>query len=483
MVTIVSNLTQNKFYPSQNPINITVSSNNSGKCNFRYICDVYINNTKVFTDKIFPDPNTGYGFFQMSRVIQDYIRTSVPKTPYSAVINSVATTAVPTSAFAIQFKLGEEYDSSVDCDGTINQYPNLIQTNTAYVFETAIDYEDFPSFNGNNYIMGTVSATTPFLTNSHKEIEVTYNDSYSLDFIANGTISSTTKVKLTIYFKDGTTLVSYILAGSLGDRKRYRIACGPYDLNRILNDTIISPLVNKYTIELVFNTTIVSEAFTFKVKDPKPFRTRIGFIGLKGNIEHFTFYHRNRTAYQIEKRVYNKQLQSNYSGQWKYEVGDRGASVYNVTAQQANQVATFCDKPTSEWLYEMWLSPEVWTYRRPDLYSFRPFQDGSYVKYWVDGEHGLEAGDTVFSFSDNEDYVDLFTVLSVSGNVVDFGLLYSIYGATMLDTCGYVQKNEAWSMLPVVIADNSIEVKQRTSRPIEYALTYFASYQKTTLRG
>ena len=490
-ITIISNLTSNKFYPSQNPINVTVNSNNSGKCNFRFICDLYINGTKVFTDKLFPDPTTGYGFFQLSRVIQDYIKTSIPKTPYSNAINAIATTAVPTSAFSIQLKFGEEYDATVDCDGSINQYLNLQTSNTAFVFETAVDYEDFPTFNGNDYVMGTFSATTEFLTNSQREIEVTYNDTYFLDFIANRTISSTTQIRVTRYFVDGTTSTSYYNGGSLGNIKRYRIACGPYDLNKIADTTLISPLVSKYTIQLIFSyqqgiSTIrltTSETFTFKVKSPKPFRTRLAFVGLKGNIEHFTFYHRNREAYQIERKVFQKTLQSNYSGQWKYEVGDRGATVFGINAQQANNVATFCDQETSEWLYEMWLSPHVWTYIRPDLYSFRPFQDGLYVKYWVDGEPGLKAGDEVFSFSENQDFVNKFTVVSVAGNIVDFGLLYSIYGATMEGTCGYIQKKENWSILPAIISDNSIEIKQRVGRPIEYGLIYVAAYQKTTLKG
>ena len=57
-ITIINQKTSNAFYPAGNPINVTVNSNNSGNCNFRYICDFYINGTKVFTDKLFPDPTT-----------------------------------------------------------------------------------------------------------------------------------------------------------------------------------------------------------------------------------------------------------------------------------------------------------------------------------------------------------------------------------------------------------------------------------------
>jgi hypothetical protein len=52
----------------------------------------------------------------------------------------------------------------------------------------------------------------------------------------------------------------------------------------------------------------------------------------------------------------------------------------------------------------------------------------------------------------------------------------------MLDTCGQIQKLTTWSKLPIVPTDNTIEVKQRLGRPIEYTLNYQMAYSKTTLR-
>lgn len=481
-ITKISDLTSNKFYPSQNPINVTVSSNNSGKCNFRFICDVYINGTKVFTDKLFPDPSTGYGFFQLSRVVQDYITTSLTKTPYASYINAASSATAPTSTFSIQLKFGEEYDASIDCDGAINQYLNLSTSNTAYVFECAVDYEDFPTFNGNNFLVGTYSATTAFLTNSQREIDVTYNDSYFLDYITNTNMSSSIQLNVIKYNTSGSTQSYYYNAPS-SSLKRFRVACGPYDLNKLTGDTLINYGVDYYTVQLVYSVGAskigITEVFRFNVKEPKTFRTRISFLGLKGGIESFTFYHRNRTSYNVERKSYQKTLQSNYSGQLKYEVGDRGESVYAINAQQTNAVSSFCDKETSEWLYEMWLSPVVWTYIRPDLYTFRTVVDGATLKFWIDGEHGLAQNDYIYVFSDNGNLEGLYEVLYVDGNLITTDGGFS----TSEEGCGWIQKQENWKTLPIVISDNTIEVKQRTSRPIEYQLNYRASYQKTTLRG
>jgi hypothetical protein len=482
-VTIIQNFTQNKFYPSANPINCTVDSNNSGKCNFRYICDIYINGVKVFSDKLFPDPTTGYGFFQLGRVIEDYVTTELPKTNYSEIINLAAQATAPTANLTVYCRFGEEYDNSVNCDGDILQYTNLATSNTFYVFQSAIDYEDFPTFDYTKYLFATSSSTGKmFLTNLREDIDVSYTDSYFLDFISLQTINASYSCVVKTYDSTNSLITTKTYTRTLATNERYRLAVGPFDINNKEGLPVISPLVKYYTVQLNWAGTQISELMTFNVKGPNAFRTRIAFIGLKGGIEHFTFYHRDRKNYQIERKNYEKVLQSNYSGQWRYEVGDRGTTTYATSAKETHSVSSFCSKEVSEWLYEMWLSPEVWTYYEPKLYNFRPFQDGMWVKYWIDGEHGLKAGDTVFSFSDNVDYVDAFTVYSVNGNIVDFGLLYSVYGATMLDTCGQVQKVENWKKLPIVITDNAVEVKQRLGRPIEYSLNYQMSYSKTTLR-
>jgi hypothetical protein len=130
----------------------------------------------------------------------------------------------------------------------------------------------------------------------------------------------------------------------------------------------------------------------------------------------------------------------------------------------------------------MWLSPEVWTYRRPELVEFRPFKQGSYVYYFIYGDHNIEVGDYVFSISSNPDYENRFLVTFVDGQTIGLNMLYSIYGATMEDTCGFVLVDDVWNKLPISISDNSVEIKQKTGRPIEYQLNYAMAYQKMTLR-
>ena len=206
-ITIIKDFTADRFYPSANPINCTVNSNNNGKCNMRYICDVYIAGVKVYTNKLFPDPTTGYAFFQVSRILQDYIKTLVPTSPLATFLN--ANTAAPGSNLKVYCKFGEEYDSSSACDEVIKQYNNLKTSKTFYVFQGAQDYENFLTFDYSEYeVNGAFTPTggVKFLTNSPRTMDISYDDSYFLDFITLDTMTSAYEVYVTTTAHSDTQL-------------------------------------------------------------------------------------------------------------------------------------------------------------------------------------------------------------------------------------------------------------------------------------
>jgi hypothetical protein len=487
--SIVKNFTADKWYPSANPINCTVTSNFNGKCNFRYICDVYVNGTKVYTSKLFPDPTTGYGFFQISRILDDYIKTLTMLSPNAQLIASATDTSAPTSALTVYCRFGEEYDSTTTCDGTIVQYTNQATSNTFYVYETAIDYEDFPTYDYTDYLVGTASATTTkFLSNSPREIDVTYNDPYHLDFISTQSMNSNWKLIFSVTDVNSSVQTYTYSSPTLVTKKRLRLSVGPYDINKYFDDAIISQFTKSYKVKLTYNGSQVAEEFSFNVKKPYTFNTRIGFVGLKGGLESFTFYHRNTTSYSNEKKVFERTLQSNISNDWTYRVGDRGTTTYAVKSREKHSVNTFCSKEASKWLYEMWLSKESWIFKRPELIEFKIFREDttptSRMLFWLPEDHGIVTGDEIFCYPDTQyqDYAGKFTVVSVNDHTIDCGLTFDVYNLTNT-ACGWVQKNTDWQTLPINITNASnVEVKQRTSRPIQYSLEYDMAYYKTTLR-
>ncbi len=501
-ITIIKQQTSNTFHPVNNQIGITVNSTNSGKCNFRYVCDIYINNIFVFRDKLFPDPGTGYGFFKLNSIISDYITNLVPKVPEPGYFNSASLTTAPSGVVSVRFKIGEEYDTSVDCSGNVIQYLNLTQTNTFYSFNAAIDYQDFPSFDYTKYLGVWASASNDmlFLTNSPREVEVSYNEPYYLDFISltppptySGPTAGYVALEISLMTKYGTSTITEPMT-TLNDSKRFRLSVGPYDLNRLTSTSIISDYVNSYTIRLVWQTSDginppvvhmgLTELFTFKVRRPKDFSTRFGFINRLGGIDQFTFYHRNTKSYNIERKTFRKLLQSNYSGDWSYEVGDRSDSTYNIYAKEIHSVGTFCRREDSEWLDEMWMSPDSWVYDIPTTTPFHTEINGNSLDIWMEKDHDVKAGDYIFVLAVYKPSAPVFNKMLVD-SVQGRRLVVSsfTYDPSVSESyCGWIQKEKDFVRLPIMITDNIKETKQKLTRPIEYTLNYMAAYDKTTVK-
>lgn len=491
-ITFINQIPTNKFLPSRNPINVTVDSNNNGKCNFRYVCDVYIDNANVFRFKLFPDPSTGYGFFQLSDVISDYLSEYLPVTNSTSIV--VGTTNTFKSVVSCYLRFGEEYDNSTNCDGDIVVYPNLATSNTFYPFLGTLDYEEWPSYNQSYYVVDYstpyVEGTGPyFLTKRPRgSVKCSFGDSYYLDWIS---VAAPNNGQTRIRIETNTGVTYSVNAPSLSSVKRFRAAVGPFDINNSANTPIINGSQKWYDVWLEDSGNQLTEKFRIELEYPKSFRTRFGFVGSLGSIEYITFFHRNRTGYNIDRKDYKKYLTSNKgSGNWSYAVGDRQSTTYATNAKEAHNVTTFVDESTSQWLWEMWTSINVWKEDRPLQSSFRVFREDSTptsrMLFWLPVGHGFKAGDSFFSIPENkteyQDYVDRFTITSVNGNIVDCGLTYNIYNITE-SACGWIFRDETFRRIPIVISDQSVDVKQRLSRPIEYSLNYTNSVDKFTLRG
>lgn len=491
-ISFINQITSNKFLPVANPVNITVNSNNNGKCNFRYVCDIYLDNQFVYRFKLFPDPSTGYGFFQLSDVLTDYLAD------YNTVNNTAgfaqATVTNTKSVALIQCRFGEEYDNSVDCDGEIQLYLNLANSNQFYVFNAVLPYEDWPSYLGTEYLVDyTASGTKKFLTNIVRgSADATYADSVYLDYLTLQTTTSPILLHIDVTRKNGSTYsATFSVTGSINQR-RMRISCGPDSINRSKQLAFINDSTQYYDAYIKRGATQSTEKFRINVVAPKTYRTRIGFVNNLGSIDHITFYHRNRQAYNIERKEYKRYLTSNKGGgSWSYAVGDRQRTQYASNAQEQHLVTTFVSQDTSRWLNELYLSNNVWVETRPRLLPFRVYREDSTptsrMLFWLDDDHGLKVGDSFICIPEdkpeNADYLDfVFTIIDVDGNKVDAGVSYNQFNLTE-ELCGWLVVQETAVRVPIVITDSGVEVRQRLGRPIEYQLAYVMSVDKFTLRS
>lgn len=489
-VTIVSNIASNSFLPVANPINLTVNSNNTGKCNFRYVCDVRIDDVNVFRFKLFPDPNTGYGFFQLSDVIGDYLIQNLT-TLNSAGVYS-ASTSTEKTAVKVELRFGEEYDNSTDCSQPVTVFPNLAQSNIFYAYYGGFDYEEWPEYQQTDWLVDFTTKPTNFLTKVPRgSVEASFADGYFLDFLSTTALSAiNSRIRIVVYKGPGQPVILNITPPNFSSSvKRYRISCGPAQINRFAQTTLIDAFTTHYTVG-VFNlitNQYVTELFEIRVSKPTERRKRIGFVNLLGSLDYITFFNRDRSQFTIDRKNYKQYLTSRKGNNWSYDVGDRQGTTYALTAKEDHVVSTFVSRKTSEYLYEMWLSTDVWIDDRPRTMPFRVFksdeQDPSLMLFFLPEDHGLKVGDKFFSYSsDNADFNSLFTVGSVNGRIVNVGATFNIFNLSD-SACGFIVREENIRKIPILPTDNTIEVKQKLDRPIEYTLTYSKSVDKITLRS
>jgi hypothetical protein len=67
-------------------------SSNSAVTDMKFVFDVYVNNDLVIRSKTYPNPNTGYGYFNASQVVRNYMTLDYLASSYS-IVNSYPSTS------------------------------------------------------------------------------------------------------------------------------------------------------------------------------------------------------------------------------------------------------------------------------------------------------------------------------------------------------------------------------------------------------
>jgi hypothetical protein len=506
-ITIIKQIGSNKLIPAYNHQNYTLNSTMNGNCNFRYITDIYVNGVFRLRLKTFPDPQTGYGFIQIGRVIEDYVSNALPEDGAAGVSKLPIT--VPGNLLQVYCRFGEEYDPTANCTGVVTTYPNLATSQTHNVFSGVIDYQNYPTFDGADWTIGTQSSTTKkLMTYSPRQIDVYLNDSYNINFYSADKPAS---ARVVLYKENGSSTTTFI-SGTGSGQGIYTLACGPYDIlktSQVPNlwpngqysgtTSNITCATTHYEVTLMNAATqSVSETFTFNMKPLQAFRTRIGWIGDLGSPERYTFYHRNRQAYAITRREFRKNMYSNIGNEWKYNVGARGRTQLATVVQERHSVSSFVSEENSDWLTSLYMSTEVWQEEQARIFEWRVFRQGNKMIFQVPPDTNLKPGDKFWSVV-NEiqnptfgEYNINFEVVNVYGPndiYVDCDLAWSagfppFGGGNLTDKAnGVGVVIEPYIKLPIIVTDQQVERMQRMGRPIVYTLQYDMAYNKNTMKS
>lgn len=184
-MAITINSTPESYPSAHDSMYFVVTSDNVLEVNFKYVFDVLINNTTVARIKLFPDPATTKGIFNVAGIVRDYFtnyfKPNTTQTAFSCSSDDISVT--------YQVRFGEEYDGTT--------YTNLASgVYKAYNFVNPI----FRDFSTSYY----VNFLDKWITSRDKRVmECTMGEKLFVSFLRS---ASSTGKQYVINVESGTSL-------------------------------------------------------------------------------------------------------------------------------------------------------------------------------------------------------------------------------------------------------------------------------------
>lgn len=233
-----------------NKILYTLDSTNNTQPNFKYVADVYVNNSPDYVRLKKPaHPSNGYSAFDLQGVLQDYFGLDV------WIPNSTGVVTCPNSIIEYDVRWGEEYGPS---SGVVT-YQNLSSSLNKYAISASLD-EFVIDANRNNALFNyyeydpaniTGGTTCDLLTDANN-FHLTINDDLTIDFYQDNTVD-TSYIGIDVTDNTGS-ITTYTFSNAqypsnTRAKKRARIYCGPRNLNGTILTVGSQPVINSNTVK------------------------------------------------------------------------------------------------------------------------------------------------------------------------------------------------------------------------------------------
>ena len=349
---IISSFTgasQGFIAPVYNPIYFNVLSVFYSFPNYKYVFDIFTGNTgggnAQARVKLLPRPgSTGNCIFSPARILESYLGCD------ARIQNIVEPTNSNKHMIPYILKIGEEY-------GTLNTGVTIYSALTffsGYTFNGVNQYEQIPSWNYSDYLMG--GSTKKFLTNQPAEVYIKNStDRGTLSFMQ--IYSAATRMKLITYQNSGGTKTYYLANTGITSDSVVHIPSGIWNLNNLPNSGATINLSTDYKYSLnADNGSTISEVKTYLIdtKCGKYSTVRLQFLNRLGGFDYFNFNLVSKKTISVTRNTYRKVLDYNY------QLGDRGSTVLDVDGQYSYKVTSdWISDVESVWLEELITSPEV----------------------------------------------------------------------------------------------------------------------------
>lgn len=302
--------------------------------NYKYVAEIWINGTQVFTGKYFPNPTTSRGIIDASNVIREYV---------SAILLPTSTGIVAQQLIEGQWKLSVVVKIREEYGGTIGAVILTDSTRTM-----------FNHYNGRIYGVTILSNyTNKPLSDRGLIIDMTLNNAnYFIPYFA--TTTSTYNVVIT----GGTSTRTKVVTPS---------AANSMQILNISPAAINSEYAGNFTSSTTFYTVLVS-GITYRVNlqcEGLYDNYVVHFMNKYGGYESMLFNKVSKKYFDLEKKSY-KQLPYRISSSGVSSVG-AGITMYQQNTDYAGRVKERLKMNTDwvsdldyEWLSQLIISPQVW---------------------------------------------------------------------------------------------------------------------------
>ena len=336
-MAVTINSTPQAYTPSDNPVWFTFSSDQTAETNFSFLVEVYVNDSLVANELVFPDNGINARFNAQSYASN---ACNAPQ-----VVDVIFTDALNYAQ--VKIKVIERYGDPV-ADGADATSANV------YVFKAALSNDNFVDYLSSDYAFpgASVNYLSDFPTSQNRLVK-DYGEQQRLMAITNEETGYSFTISL--YEADGTLIVT---PTAIDVDEYWPITIFNFSPEQIVSFTTITQtnFDNAGYYEIVFSSSLPDLRIDIDRNCVYPHYKRVHWLSEIGSIESFTFALISRQAGKIKSFGYERSW-----GEWD-------GSDFNLTKQQGTTIdyAKYSERSIvieSDWVNEYiqhWLSRSLY---------------------------------------------------------------------------------------------------------------------------
>lgn len=228
------------FTPAYNPNAYYYDSTNKNSTGFSYVVDIYAagTSTKIYEGRISPRPNDGYGFIDLSKILQSTLSNEMP-------IGNTTFRQATTNFKRYDIKVGEEYVVSYTIDTPVDN-GGYLQLDTTAVNTFSV---------GDQVVISGCNIST--VDGLHTIIDVADTDTFTIDLVYDAGMASVTTGSITYadnrktITRDLDTLsgqIAYDAARTFVDFRSWTTAAWAMDSTSAPYGKFLTSAPNEFTI-------------------------------------------------------------------------------------------------------------------------------------------------------------------------------------------------------------------------------------------